>query len=81
MRFEVLRRLEYADNMALMVDVFMHLGERSQKIADQSAELADLGPHFKKTNVVCIVKQSAKCHCHCLDDGFLRSPPLSLLAT
>ena len=42
MRFEVLRRLEYADNMALMVDVFMHLGERSQKIADQSAELADL---------------------------------------
>lgn len=44
--------LEYADDMALMVDVCLHLRERLQKIADQSAELADLGLHFKKTGII-----------------------------
>eukprot|EP01043_Picozoa_sp_COSAG02_P036754 COSAG02_NODE_2714_length_8177_cov_32.085417_5_plen_94_part_00 len=47
-----LSRLEYADDMVFMVDVLQHLGERLQRTADQAAELADLGLHFKKTGIM-----------------------------
>ena len=47
-----LSRLEYADDMVFMVDVFQHLGERLQEVADQAKELADLGLHFKKTGIM-----------------------------
>ena len=42
----VLSRLEYADDMVFMVDVFAHLADRLQEVADNMAELADLGLHL-----------------------------------